>query len=193
MPEWEEFAFTGDEFLAAYGSTGALPRATPYLIGHAIELYLKAAYAARVGAGKSLAELRGEFRVKFSGGHDLKALWDRLKQQAGFMPDFNIREDLYPVRFVDPGVAEKLPPDDYGHLSRNYEWYFAFRRHNELRYPVEQPESYFFSSPGDFWVKFFKDLRGFIGYPRREGADHLAQVLEHVPSNGRAYLSRIIA
>lgn len=42
MAEWEKFVFAGDEFLAAYASTTALGQATPYLIGHAIELYLKA-------------------------------------------------------------------------------------------------------------------------------------------------------
>ena len=193
MPEWEEFALTGDEFLAAYALSSGLVRATPYLIGHATELYLKAAYAAHLGAGKSLAELRREFRDNFNGGHNLKALWDALKQQDGFMPDFNIREDLYEVPYVDKGLKMGLSEEDLAHLGVNFEWYFIFRHHNELRYPVEQPLSYFFSWPGDFWVKFFKDLRIFIGYPRSGGADHLVQVLEHVPPNGRAYLSRIIS
>jgi hypothetical protein len=58
MAEWEQFVFAGDGFLAAYASTEALPQATPYLIGHAVELYLKAVYVAHFGSGKNLDELK---------------------------------------------------------------------------------------------------------------------------------------
>ena len=189
MAEWEQFVFAGDEFLAAYASTEALPQATPYLIGHAVELYLKAVYVAHFGNGKKLDELKREFQNKFNGGHDIKALWDELKHLRGFMADYLIDSKLY---LVDLATASSLPTEDQKHISEHFEWYFTFRHFNDLRYPSEKTGSYFFSSPCDFWIKFFRDLRSFLGYPQKGPADHLAQIIKHVPPSGRAYRSRII-
>jgi hypothetical protein len=193
MSEWEEFVFTADEFLAAHVSTPALARATPYLLGHAIELYLKAAYVIHFGAGKNLEELKREFQSKFNRGHGLKALWDALKELDGFMPDHIIREDLYPVPYPDEGIKRGLPEEALSHLGENYEWYFVFRHHNALRYPLERIESYFFSSRGAFWLKFFKDLRGFLGYPGPDKKGHLSQIIRQgfLPADALEYLKLI--
>jgi hypothetical protein len=168
-----EFIRNGSEFFVAYASAPPLPRASLFLVGHAVELHLKAAYVDRYGGNTSREKLINKLTKKYS--HNIKKLWDYLKTDPNFMPSFNVREDLYGKNYMDPATMSTLKPEDIAHLSEYSELYMIMGHLQDLKYLFLpwNPGSYGFSHPGPFWISLFKELRAYLRYPEAGQVDHI--------------------
>lgn len=189
-----DFIRNGSEFLVAYASTPPLPRATLFLVGHAVELHLKAAYIDRYGGSASREKILKKLR-KYS--HDVKELWDYLKRDPDFMPNIKVRMDLYGKNYMDSATMTTLSEEDQIHLSEYSELYMIMGHLQDLKYLFLpwNPGPYGINHPNEFWNRFFKELRAYLRYPEAGGVDHLDLVtrMAHPPQSVVLYLDSLRA
>jgi hypothetical protein len=185
MHTWHSLAYHGDEWIVAYASIPAVAMsASLFSIGHAVELYLKAAHAARFG----------DVLKAIGYGHRVRDLWsDCRTADESFMPTFGLREHLFDTDLLDSNARSALPQDDQMHYLRHQGLYLVFKHLQDLKYfglPWKtrrtSPSTIGYVHPDPYWIEFFRELRSCIGYPASGHSDHVAQVLELKLVNGAA-------
>lgn len=187
------FVDVGDQFLIAYAcSTWAGPAARLFTIGHAAELYLKAA----------LLKLQPAADVtKF--GHKIEDLLEKLQALSpSLLTGYNLRKSAADKWLLNPVGPEAFGIDpDYDHYVYNIELYWVSRYLGDTKYLLASHKaikrSFAVTSAGlnDYWQPFFREIRNFLGLPDpSQGNDRLANAAnsENFPPQVREYLRKIV-
>ena len=190
MKQWHSFLWTADEWLVNYFCVpSGLGSVTLFSIGHALELYLKAAYSKKIGNVDAAVRK----------GHNLKSIWDSCKtHDSDFMPEYEIRDSVFAANlFSTPGP--KLSLDDQRHFLLHQEFYLVMKLLPDLKYLgasmklLQGPYGIGYLHPNEYWVRFFKRLRRYINHPSEDRLDIIRHLIEDgdLPAVGRTYLEKL--
>ena len=194
MYDWHSFAYQGDECLINFAcATPYTPSVNIFIIGHALELYLKAVYA------KKFVDIN--VAIKF--GHKIKDLWDKCKQKDPlFLPNYEIRSNIYSKDFFDSNSLSTLAKDDQMHFLKNRNLYIIAKHLKDLKYfglpwkPARSKGVAIGSIQCDpYWISLFSEIRKYLKYPQPGKADLIEQLLstEKIPSaNAQSFLRGIL-
>jgi hypothetical protein len=176
--DWHSFIFCADEWFVAYASlppTIGFLSVKLFLLGHTTELYLKAAYV-RMFADVPRA-------IKF--GHDIKNIFNACKSHdSAFLYEYELRDHILQINFLDCQQIMKLPRDDQMHFIKNQNLYVIAKHQQDLKYiglpwktlPVGR-RSFVMMGLDPYWIKFFRTIRSYLGYPNPPHADRIMQYL----------------
>jgi hypothetical protein len=191
---WRCFLMPGDHWLIGYFCLPlGLTSVQPFMVAHAVELYLKAAYARHTG---SVQKAMGK-------GHNVKGIWDELRQDPAFMPAYGLVESIYnqsAAMAIGGALAAGTSPEDSRKYFAHQELYLVMHLLADLKYigtPIKAakggPISIGYIFPNEYWVGFFRELRNYLRYPATGELDHLAEALkgEDVPPRARFYLEKL--
>lgn len=192
MKDWHSLAEHGDQWLVSYACIPPMNgSASLFSIGHAVELYLKAAHTFNFG----------DINLAIKNGHDLKSLWFSCKENdALFMPSYQLQEDIFSVDILDFKEIEKLTMPQQLHLLKNFYIYFVFKHLVDLKYlglpwktRGKLPSAYAFIHLDPQWIYFFRDLRSYLNHPSADQEDQLARTIKSnwTPSSAANYLSEL--
>jgi hypothetical protein len=167
MYEWHSFLQAADEWFITYSLPPMLMKVKFFAIGHTVELYLKAANT----------KITGDIERAMKFGHNLKAIWDDCKaKDSAFMPKYEIRDDMY-NRDLLLSPFEGLNKEDTIHLGNNYELYIIAKHLPDLKYlgaplkTMKGTAGLYLLYPNHFWTFFLKDIRRYLGHPRKGTRD----------------------
>jgi len=194
MHDWRSFLWAADEWIVTYSLLPlSLTHVHLFTIGHACELYLKAAHA----------KLTGDITGTVKHSHHLKALWDDCKQRSSsFMRSFDLVEKVYGTTLPELTsglVAEGLSPEDRVNYIRHRELYIVFKMLPDLKYlgapmkSVKGPYAMGEIFPNDYWIEYFRDMRAFLGHPAPKFQDAISNCLDEgeLPQRSRQFLTRL--
>jgi hypothetical protein len=191
MHTWHSLVYHGDEWFAAYAcipSNAVSP--IWFSVGHAVELYLKAAHT----------KLFGDINAAIKHGHRIKDLWDACRQEnPNFMKGYAFRDHVFSVDFLDGSVFKHLSSEDQLHFIENQSLYVVFKHLQDLKYlglPWKSrsgPMALGFVHPDPYWTQFVRTLRTHLEYPPRDHADRILQMLELgcLPPDAAHYLQAL--
>lgn len=172
---WHSFMWSADDFFITYALTCefSVHSVIMFVLGHSIELYLKAVYTFQTNDIQKA--------IKFS--HDIKGLFKACqKEDPKFMPDFTFKANKTKLHYIQHQefyiIAEHLPNLKYlGTPKKNKkELSFGFITHN------------------DYWINFVKTIRCYLNYPGEAYLDPIKVCLdenENLPERTRIYLNKI--
>lgn|GEM_PF-3287154 len=214
--KWKDYARNADEFFIAYSMTCpcTLMSCHLFLIGHAVELYLKAIYIKQtndeIGAIKK--------------GHKLKELFKLCQENIPpFLPKFKFKENYEIFNFrgnykellelymkANESWNEWTPfeKEKVLHFISYSEFYLISENLNNLKYMYcqwkhsdpfwrEHLGSIVSISPNPFWIEFVKQVRSFLVYGGEDNdmiklcLDGFTCPLEELPNMSRSYLCEI--
>ena len=157
------FADLADQFLVAYVSVSVFEASTAALfnVGHAVELYLKAAHCAHA------ADARVE-----SYGHDVQRLLNDLRsKEPELLAEYALRPGAIRkyVTCADLPAAAAVDPD-YLHFNQNRELYWIATFLAETKYLFASPGKrlkgrdfvVFIFGLNEYWLPFFRQLRAYL-------------------------------
>jgi hypothetical protein len=203
--EWVGFVEAADDFFISYAvACPYLLRTHSFLVGHAIELYLKAVRIMQINSVEDACK----------DGHDVKTLFESCQEaDPRFMHWFKLQgtfEDL--ASLDDQAQIRELNADEsikLNHFRRYCEFYLIAENLQNLKYlgapwrhrnPYWRvpPDSWSSCVPDDFWIKFVKEIRTYLGYAGSGQLDLIKRCLEDdsvrvedLPHESRIYLSKI--
>lgn len=187
------FVDVGDQFLIAYAcSSWAGPAVHLFTIGHAAELYLKAALL-KIQPGTDV--------TKF--GHKIGDLLAKLQSYSpSLLAAYTLRKSAADKWLLNPVGPESFGIDpDYDHYVNNMELYWVSRYLADTKYLLASHKaaikSFVVVSTGlnEYWQPFFRELRNFLGLPDpAHGHDRLANAAtsENFPAQARKFLEKIV-
>ena len=161
MYDWHAFLWPADEWLVAYAiSPSDLASVKLFSIGHALELYLKAAYAKGTGNVKDA--------IGF--GHNIFQLWKACKDlDPNFLPGRELRQavlDAMPLS--EKYMSGPKHGADYEHYMKNQELYLAAKHLKDAKYaglPAPKGKglgTFAYIHPNPYWVDFFREFRTYL-------------------------------
>lgn len=177
MHTWHSLADSGDEWLVAYACIPpAATGASLYSIGHAIELYLKAAHTVKFG----------DIGTAIGFGHRLWDIWNACRaNDSGFMSAYQFRDEVRSIDLLDPAAADGLGVDARTHLIEHQLFYLVLKHLPDLKYfglpwktRKPMPSAVGFVHPDSRWIDFVRELRRCIGHPARDRADRVEQLID---------------
>lgn len=150
-----------DEFLLAYSQVHTnTPAATLFTIGHAAELYLKAA-----------ALKLDPTRAAKSYGHGLVGLLDMLHTN-GQLNQFTVRESIRDnIMTKWPHPASMFSDPDFLEYTQHQELYWVAYYLADVKYlgseHVRAPDQFglMVMPRNPYWVSFFKEIRLYLDWP----------------------------
>lgn len=167
MHEWHSFLTAADEWFITYSLPPVLMNVKLFTIGHTVELYLKAA----------ITKITGDIERAINFGHQVKRIWDDCKaKDSGFMPRYEIRDDIYRIDLLNRPY-EGLSKEDIIHLGNNYELYVIAKHLPDLKYlgaplkTMKGTAGLYLIHPHDYWIHFLKDIRHYLGHPAKGRRD----------------------
>jgi hypothetical protein len=175
MADWQSFLHVADEWLIGY----AIPPCHSvsvklFMIGHALELYLKAVIAKQSGSV--------EPAIRF--GHDIKKMWDDCKRKdPNFMNGYDMRDSIFNAMPLSPKTV--LSASDRLHLSENIDLYLISVGLADWKYmgtvtkSKKMPVSFATGFPNHYWIAFFKSLRSYLSYPMAGDYDKIRIRIDH--------------
>jgi hypothetical protein len=213
--QWKNYVSDADDFLITYAVTCpcGLLHSHLFLIGHAVELYLKAIYIKQTG---------DEYKA-IKEGHNLKNLFELCQNNTPpFLPKFESNgnyeifkfkgtyEELYELaqKTIQGTGLTSWEKEKFLHFSYYMEFYLIAENLNNLKYfscqwksrdPFWQKHLKYIASykPNDFWIEFVKQARSYLGYSGEDN-DMIKLCLEGfgcsadaLPCTSREYLSQI--
>lgn len=192
MHDWHSLSYQGDQWFVSY--TCVPPSCigvTLFSVGHAIELYLKASHT----------KIFGDFDKAIAYGHKVKDLWDSCKAgDRNFLPNHDIRDNVFRCDFFDRSVFNALSKDDQLHFIKFQCLYIIAKHLQDIKYlglpwKTRKKGQMSFGSihPDPYWITLFKDMRNYLGYPLKNKADFIEQVLSDLPANSAKYLRDLYA
>jgi hypothetical protein len=195
MHDWRSFLWPADEWVVAYSILPlGLTQVQLFSIGHACELYLKAANT----------KITGDAQCAVQFGHRLKDIRDDCKARAPtFMPTYDILDSVYRlgVNELSSGLAMgKLVGAERDNYVKHRELYVVFRMLPDLKYlgapmkSVKGPFAIGSMFPSDYWIDYVRSLRSFLGHPDSNHLDALREAAEgdELPQRSRIFLNRIL-
>jgi hypothetical protein len=188
---WPSFLWTADEFIIAYASAPLLAGAAPlFMIGHAAELYLKAANT----------KITGDIDRAVGFGHRMKDLWNDCKSKDPlFMPNYELREAVYKEPFLEEDITGLFSQNDAVHYLKNQDFYIVAKHLMDIKYfgaplkTIKRPYAYSTVFQNPYWIDFFKELRSYLGHPLPGTNDGILNAIEHgeVSLRAQAYLKEL--
>lgn len=187
------FVDVGDQFLIAYAcSTWAGPAALLFTIGHAAELYLKAALLKQQPTADA---------TKF--GHKVEDLLAKVQSSSpSLLVNYTLRKSVADKWLLYPVGPESFGIDpDYDHYANNMELYWVSRYLADTKYLLASHRSvkgsFLVTSAGlnNYWQPFFRELRNFLGLPdSAQSNDRLANAAnsENFPPQVREFLRKMV-
>lgn len=192
MLNWTDFLWSADQFIVSYSVDYGLVPVKLFEIGHAVELYLKAAYAKQ----KSNVDEAVNFN------HRLKDLWRACQiEDHNFMSNYEIRDSVYNSNFVlDQGRF--LNKDDSDNFWKNQELYCVLKHLPDIKYIggplksksiVDNAGIWLYHSHNPYWINFFKDIRQYLKYPTKHSIDWIKNFMysEEFPTVSKEYLKKL--
>jgi hypothetical protein len=194
MHDWHSLAYQGDEWLVGYACVPSCAHSVViFSVGHALELYLKAAHT----------KLFGDFDKALKFGHSVKSLWDACKKRdSAFLPNHEIRDAIFSLDFLAPQVFETLSRDDQLHYADHQNLYMIAKHLQDLKYlwlpwntwkgwGTTPNAGFFYFHHDPYWIALFSDLRGYLGHPEHGFADFIGQQMKlgNIPPAAAQYLS----
>lgn len=162
MACWQEFAMTADDFLIGYAQLiHPAPPVQLFCVGHAAELYLK---AARLKLDTNIDITKMSHRV----GDMISGLQAR---EPSLLTAYALREAVY-KKFIGRLVPmAEISDPDYKHYIRHQELYFVSRYLADIKYMGTAHKvmpitfSIMVAPCNPYWLPFFRELRCFLGWP----------------------------
>jgi hypothetical protein len=131
------------------------------MIGHATELYLKAAHA----------KLTNNISGTVKKAHCLNDLWNECKQcDDNFMPEYELKDAVIDADLMGGHGYGHLSVEDQKHFGINAELYYVCKYLPDLKYlggPLKRVTGSFAwgaVSFNPYWIKFFKSFRKYLEY-----------------------------
>lgn len=161
MSNWFMFTRCADEWLMNYWIATPLASVRQFSVGHALELYLKAA----------VAKIEGE-KEAMAAGHNVLRLWKKCKEDPMFIPGYKLSEVILskPDLFSGRPLKEFLSAIEVSEFESNSELYMIAKFLPDLKYLGTTPKAakggeYMLSvtCPNLYWIPFFKALRTYLG------------------------------
>lgn len=130
--------------------------------GHALELYLKSAYARVHGTDATIAK-----------GHKLVELWDEVATMAGFPAAIKLRPVLLSgnLLFSTLPNPDSLSKDDRKHLTVNASLYRTIRHLQDLKYLGTvmktlpgAAQGYVYQIPDMYMINLLAAIRHWLGH-----------------------------
>jgi len=159
---WQSFAMLGDEFIVAYASMSAItPAATLFVVGHAVELYLKALLLKddpSCNVTKYSHKVDRMLAALVRNGHPNIAMYD--------LPNIDVNKWMHrPIP-----IGETSDPE-YDSYVRNQELYWVAKYLPDLKYlgTMHKTMPNQFAVPcwpcNPYWAQFFAAVRLELGWP----------------------------
>lgn len=190
--EWDAFLRAADEWIISYSLPPATLNAVKlFSIGHALELYLKAANT----------KISGDIERAISFGHDIPKIWaDCKSRDPTFLSDYELRQSVLSRKLLDVNDYEQLDKDDLVHFLRNQELYIIAKYLADLKYlgaPLKKVKGAFalgYSFPNPLWIGLFRQMRSYLGHPQEGRLDLIRHHLEEndIPSSSTHYLRQFL-
>jgi HEPN domain-containing protein len=182
MADWPAYAHEGDKWILAYAAVSGVSSAQTaalFIIGQAVELYLKAAHI----------KLRNDEAKAIRLGHRLQGIWQECRQSdPEFMKTHDIRNSILAKDLFDPGVIKALSEEELSNFDSHRSLYHIFKELQNLKYfglpwiPTRSTGVYVVTEHLDrYWVGFFRSLRAYLGYPGAGRADIIKIELKRDP------------
>lgn len=164
--EWDSFVIAADEWIIAYSLPPAnLTSVKLFSIGHAVELYLKAAYT----------KMTGNIKEAIGFGHKIVKIWDDCKKQdPNFLPSYELRHSILKADIFQANLHEQLAKEDFKHYLENQELYIIAKILPDLKYlgaPLKNIKgawAFGYVFPNPYWIEFFKEIRSYLGYDKNK-------------------------
>jgi hypothetical protein len=134
------------------------------LIGHAVELYLKAAYT------KQTCDIDGAIRF----GHDIEKLFTACKKND--------------PKFMKVFDSKKGGSDTYN-LMKHREFFVIADTLSDLKYlgaSRKKITNIGVTFQNDDWIEFVREIRGYLEYPPNGAMDTLKFYMERIEGNDTA-------
>jgi len=160
-----------------------------FTVGHAVELYLKAAHT----------KLLGDMQKAMRFGHNVRQLWDACKaKDPTFLTGREIRSSVLDVDFLNPAVRSGLSRGDQMHFVQHQALYIVAKHLMNLKYlrlpwvpPRRGPAAFGWIFHDDYWIAFFGDLRKYLGHPEKHRRDIIGDLLDDVTPSAAWFLRRL--
>jgi hypothetical protein len=189
--KWDSFLWTADEFVFTYAKmTFDVSGPTQlFFIGHAVEMYLKAANT----------KFTGDIDSAVSFGHKIRDLWNDCKNDSTFMPNYEIRNSVYDKPFLEEDISTLYSQTDFMHYLKNQSFYIIAKHLMDLKYSgaplksIKKPYGIASVSLDPFWIEFLKELRTYLDYPSTGIIDKIKLAIEsgELDSNAAEYLKEL--
>lgn len=211
---WSGFLWDAEEFFISYMATCDIRNLNNrlFLIGHSIELFLKAI---------RIYQINDVNRV-MSESHDVRSLFGKCQAGAPpFMPGFSFKgtfEELYGIsKKVNKYLSDNLinienititdcltedEKEKYIHFIENQEFYFISENLMNLKYfhsPWKSQNGYRFFQlkginivtmyPNPFWIGFVKNAYNYLGYNPDQIKERLGAYNDGLSMNSKSWLS----
>lgn len=190
--KWDSFLQTADEWIVNYSlPVMNLTAVKLFSVGHAFELYLKAANT----------KITGDIDRAIGFGHKLHSIWEDCKNQdSSFLPMYELRKSVLACDLLNHKDYSKLGRDDLMHFLRHQEIYVVAKYLADLKYlgaPLKKVKGelaigFFFPNP--IWAELFRELRSYLCHPESEMQDTIKQHVEEgqLPPFSVQFLSEIL-
>ncbi|MGV8174140.1 MAG: hypothetical protein ACP5OU_00365, partial [Methanothrix sp.] len=200
--QWKSFEWDADEFFISYMMVvcdSAFVESTHFLIGHSVELYLKAIYAKQTN----------DVNVAMDSHHNIRELFELC--QAGvppFMPTFSFKgtfKELYEINNkVNRGISlnnlTEEEQEKFIHFIEHQEFYYISENLMNLKYlhspwkgPGKDNKGKNIASirPDPFWINFVKEAKAYLGFDN----GHIKRCLDgfgcNLSPNTKFWLSKV--
>jgi hypothetical protein len=166
--DWQSFALVADEWFSAYlvlSNPIGKDLASPLLFagGHALEMYLKAAYARNNGVAAAISK-----------GHNLQALWNYSASLPGFPLKLKLREHLLRDGELIFGLMSEgslVKPEDRNHLLRHRSLYRVISSVMDLKYvgssmkglPFGLRQGFIYETPDRYLIALLASIYDWLG------------------------------
>lgn len=184
MPrEWDSFLLAADEWIINYSLPPMMLHSVKlFSIGHALELYMKAAYT----------KLSGDIDEAVGFRHDIPRIWAACRaKDPGFLPQYELRESVLARDLLSVEDYSQLARDDLLEFLQNQELYVVAKYLGDLKYlgaPLKKIKGAYalgYTFPNPRWIGLFRALREYLGHP----SEHKTDLIRHHIENG--FLSEI--
>jgi hypothetical protein len=188
---WDCFLWSADEWIVNYSLPPCMIGTKLFSIGHALELYLKAAYSKMTGNVDEAINFR----------HDIKGLWEACKNKdSKFLPKYELRKSVISQDILGGAIDKVLSRDDFAHFLKHQELYVVAKHLVDLKYfgaPLKSIKGayslgFVFTNP--LWEDLFVELRQYMGHPEKGKLDVLRHHLEdsNLPVSATEFLKKIV-
>ena len=194
MPhDWDSFLWAADQWVINYSLPGRhLVAVKLFSVGHALELYLKAANT----------KITGDIERAIKFRHDVAKIWADCKaQDPGFLPEYELRESVLSRELFDYSDYSQLGKDDLIHFMENQEFYVVAKYLPDLKYigaPLKRVARFralVMMFPNFWWADLFRNLRIYLGHHGEGNLDVIRQHIEEecLPPASVEFLKKVLS
>lgn len=196
MSDWKSFVIIADEFVISYANppfTYAI-MAKSFIIGHTVELYLKAVYIKQTG----------EIDKVIWYGHKIdKLLLECKRNDEKFLPSYDLREHILNTNLLRPeDLKNILGKDDFLHFLQHQDLYIIAKYIQDLKYFGTKMKNHSggevavtWQYPNIYFAELIRQIRNYLGCNTdRKSSLHfyLEDNNERIPQSARNFLERIM-